>query len=84
MSCITTYKQQLGRNQVSHVNVGEGQTELSLTGRCVSGHRRWQNSHEEYQEHLIRKGLLENVRLPDLKARPLRSSRLSSYMKRMS
>lgn len=47
VSCIRIYKQQLGRYQVSHVNVGQGQTELGLTGRCVSGHRHWQNSHEE-------------------------------------
>ena len=74
----------MDRYQVLYVNVGEGQTQLSLTGGCVSGRQHWQNSHEEYREHLIRKGLLENVRLPDLKARPLRCSRLSSYMKRIS
>lgn len=53
-------------------------------GRFVSEAPTLAKECEEYGEHLIRKGLLENVGLPDLKARHLKSSTLSSYVERIS
>lgn len=81
--CILVYKQQLGRYQVSRINVAEGLSKRSVVavwlgtgiGRTVM---------KTPGSICLERDCLRSVRLPDMKARPLRLSRLSSYMKRIS
>lgn len=81
--CILVYKQQPGRFQVSRIKVAEGLSKWSLVAVWL-GTGAGSTVTKATGSIWLERDCLRSVRLPDMKARPLGLSKLSSYMKRIS